>query len=133
MTRVYVDGVFDLFHVGHLNLFKNAKKYGDILVVGIISDEDAISYKRTPIITHKNRISMLEHCSLVDEIVENPPLILTKEFLLDNRIDIVIHADDSKQEEFFKIPIELGIMKYVPYTKYISTTKIIEKITKFIN
>lgn len=128
MTRVYVDGVFDLFHVGHINLLKNARKHGDVLIVGIISDRDTMSYKRQPIINHDDRITMLKHCSLVDEIVENPPLILTNEFIVDNRIDIVIHADDSKQEDFFKIPIQLGIMKYVPYTQAISTTKIIAKI-----
>tara|TARA_B110000977_G_C11023923_1_gene472413 strand:- start:716 stop:1117 length:402 start_codon:yes stop_codon:yes gene_type:complete len=128
MSRIYVDGVFDLFHVGHLNLLKNAKKHGDILVVGIISDKDTESYKRTPIINHKNRISMLKYCSLVDEVIENPPLLITQQFIIDNKIDLVIHADDSKQEEFFKVPIELGIMKYVPYTKSISTTMIINKI-----
>jgi len=128
MTRVYVDGVFDLFHVGHINLLLNAKEYGNQLVVGVITDKDTESYKRTPVINHKNRVTMLKYCSIVDEIIENPPLVLTKKFIVDNNIDLVIHADDSKQEEFFKVPIDLGIMKYVPYTKSISTTKIIEKI-----
>tara|TARA_B100000963_G_scaffold218604_1_gene190612 strand:- start:814 stop:1209 length:396 start_codon:yes stop_codon:yes gene_type:complete len=128
MTRVYVDGVFDLFHVGHINLLLNAKEHGNQLVVGVITDKDTESYKRTPVINHKNRVTMLKYCSIVDEIIENPPLVLTKKFIVDNNIDLVIHADDSKQEEFFKVPIDLGIMKYVPYTKSISTTKIIEKI-----
>lgn len=128
MTRVYVDGVFDLFHIGHINLLKKAKEYGDILIVGIITDKDTESYKRTPIIEHKNRIEMLRHCKIVDEVIENPPLVITKDFIQNNSIDLVVHADDSKQEAFFKIPIELGIMKYVPYTASISTTKIINKI-----
>ena len=128
MTRIYVDGVFDLFHIGHINLLKKAKKFGDILVVGVISDKDTESYKRTPVINHENRIRMLEECSIVDEVIQTPPLVLTKEFIINNKIDLVIHADDSKQEEFFKVPIEMGIMRYVPYTKTISTTKIIKRI-----
>ena len=59
---------------------------------------------------------MLRHCKIVDEVIENPPLVITKDFIQNNSIDLVVHADDSKQEVFFKIPIELGIMKYVPYT-----------------
>lgn len=127
-TRVYVDGVFDLFHVGHLNLFKKAREYGDILIVGVVSDEYAESYKRKPVINHTHRIEMIKHCSLVDQVVKNPPLIITNDFIVNHKIDVIVHGDDSKQEEFFKIPISLGIMKYVSYTKSISTTKIIEII-----
>jgi len=128
MKIVYVDGVFDLFHIGHINLLSNAKKLGDYLIVGIISDEDVKNYKRLPIISHQHRIKMLKHCNIVDKIIESPPLVLTKEFIEKNNIDLVIHGNDSLQEEFFKVPIELGIMRYIPYTKEISTTKIIDKI-----
>ena len=130
MVRVYVDGVFDLFHVGHVNLLKSAKQHGSTLIVGIITDEDVMSYKRTPVIRHADRVTMLRYCSLVDEVVDNPPLVLTNSFLEEHDIDVVVHADDSKQTEFFQVPIDLGIMVYVPYTKRISTTMIIENIKK---
>ena len=127
---VYVDGVFDLFHSGHINFLQESKKQGNNLYVGVISDDDAKSYKRTPVIPHQDRIIMLQQCKLVDKVIENPPLILTEEFIKEHNIDIVIHADDSAQSDFFKVPIELGIMKYIPYSKHISTTKIISKINK---
>ena len=128
VNTVYVDGVFDLFHAGHINFLKEAKKYGDKLLVGVITDKDVQSYKRTPIITHSDRVTMLKFCKLVDKVIEYPPLVITEEFLLKNKIDLVIHADDSKQEKFFKVPISKGIMKYIPYTSRISTTKLINAI-----
>lgn len=129
-NTVYVDGVFDLFHAGHINFLKEAKKYGDKLLVGVITDKDVESYKRTPIIAHSDRITMLKFCKLVDKVIEYPPLVITEEFILKNKIDLVIHADDSKQEEFFKVPISKGIMKYIPYTSRISTTKLINSIAE---
>ena len=127
---IYVDGVFDLFHPGHINFLTEARKYGDKLIVGVISDKDVQSYKRTPIISHSDRITMIKHCTLVDNVIENPPLVLTEKFINENKIDLVIHADDSKQEEFFKVPITMGIMKYIPYTSRISTTKLIHHISQ---
>tara|TARA_B100000524_G_scaffold340357_1_gene233414 strand:+ start:1505 stop:1903 length:399 start_codon:yes stop_codon:yes gene_type:complete len=129
MSVVYVDGVFDLFHAGHINFLKKAKELGDTLIVGIISDDDVKSYKRTPIIPFEDRYSVIENCKLIDKVIPKSPLIITEEFLETHNINIVVHGDDSTQESFFKIPIEKGIMKYVKYTDHISTTKIINKIT----
>ena len=125
---VYVDGVFDLFHAGHIQFLKKAKSLGTYLIVGVISDEACQSYKRKPIIDLNNRIIMVENIKIVDKVVTKSPLIISKEFIETHNIDIVVHGDDSKQEDFFKVPIEMGIMKYVSYTQKISTTKIIDKI-----
>ena len=51
MTRVYVDMVADLFHYGHVNFLKQARQFGDRLLVGIHSDEVVEEYKRSPIMT----------------------------------------------------------------------------------
>ena len=48
MKRVYVDMVGDLFHIGHINMFKQARELGDYLIVGVHSDKAVESYKRTP-------------------------------------------------------------------------------------
>ena len=134
MIRVYVDMVGDLFHVGHINLFKKAKAlFPDkeaFLVVGVHSDEDVSSYKRTPIIKQKHRYEMIRFCKLVDQVIESAPLEVTKEFLEEHQIDYVVHGDDINQELMnqHKVPIDLGIVRYFPYTAGISTTKIIEKI-----
>lgn len=128
MKTVYVDGVFDLFHAGHIKFLKQAKQLGDYLIVGIISDEDVETYKRKPIITLSNRVPILENCSLVDKVIPASPLKITEDFLRIHNIDVVVHGDDSKQEEFFKVPIDLNKMEYVKYTPNISTTDIIKKI-----
>tara|TARA_R100000808_G_C2147499_1_gene155472 strand:- start:1329 stop:1736 length:408 start_codon:yes stop_codon:yes gene_type:complete len=130
MIRVYVDMVADLFHVGHLNLIQSARKFGDTLIVGIHSDEDVSSYKRMPIINEKDRYEMVRSCRYVDEVIEEAPLKITKEFLEKNKIDFVVHGDDVSDElkRQHQVPLELGIVKYVPYTKGVSTTEIIGKI-----
>ena len=135
MTRVYMDGIFDLYHRGHVESFKKCLKFGDELIIGVISDQDATKYKRKPIICEEDRIELIRNCKLVSETVTPVPLILTKEFIEDHKIDIVVHAflnetDMEKQKEFFKVPIELGIFRYIDYYKDESTTKIIDRIQK---
>lgn len=132
MTRVYLDIVADLFHIGHLNLFKKAKLLDtDVyLIVGIHSDESVESYKRVPIIKQEQRYEIVRSCRLVNEVIENAPLVITENFLKDNKIDYVAHGDDINEElkKQHKIPFELGVVKYVPYTSGISTTEIIKRI-----
>ena len=128
MKIVYVDGVFDLFHFGHLEFLKAAKSHGYLLIVGVISDEDCATYKRKPVIEHSLRCEILKHIDVVDIVIENPPLKITEEFIFEHQINLVIHGNDNLQLEFFDVPIKLGKMKYIPYTPVISTTKIIKKI-----
>lgn len=133
--RVYVDGVFDLFHPGHLAFLEKARAIGEaegggggtVLIVGVITDADAC-WKRPPVIDHPGRVAMVRACRLVDEVVEKPPLVLTEEFLDARRIDLVVHGDDSEQAEFFAVPRGRGVMRYVPYTPGWTTTGIIGRI-----
>ena len=133
MTTVYMDGVFDLFHKGHLEAIKECRHHGDRVVIGIISDKDCASYKRLPIINEQDRVDIISSIKFVDDIIFPAPLIVTKEFIKSNNIDLIVHgfSDDSdleKQMEFFKVPIEMGIFKRVPYYSKTSTTDIINKI-----
>ena len=130
MTRVYIDMVADLFHVGHLNIIKKAKSLGDILLVGIHSDKDVQSYKRLPIINHADRVSLIESCKYVDLVIPNAPLIITKDFINKHEISLVVHGDDTGSVPIQQhlAPRELGIMKYLPYTSGVSTSDIITKI-----
>lgn len=126
---VYVDGVFDLFHPGHLAFLKRARAAGGAgarLLVGVITDEDAL-WKRRPVMTHAERLAMVRHCTEVDAVVERPPLFLTAEFLDTHGIDLVVHGDDSAQGSFFRVAIERGCMVYVPYEKGISTSALIAR------
>lgn len=136
--RVYVDGVFDLFHVGHLAFLRKARELGAheaaageavTLVAGVITDDDA-RWKRRPVIPHGERVEMVRNCRLVDSVLVEPPLKLTEEFLDEFGIDLAVHGDDSEQAEFFVGPIRRGIMRYVPYHAGRSTSAIIADVKK---
>jgi cytidyltransferase-like protein len=130
---IYADMVADLFHAGHINFFlKIKKKYPQSKIyVGLMGDNDAISYKRKPILNVHDRETMLEHCSLIDKVIKNAPMPITKDFLKDHDIDIVIHSDDTTPEyinHWYKVPSDMGIYIEVEYTQGISTTDIINRI-----
>jgi len=130
VIRVYVDMVADLFHVGHINLMQRAKAFGNYLIVGVHSDKDVASYKRKPIINEENRYEIVRNCKLVDQLIEAAPLLITEEFIKKYEIDLVVHGDDISKaiSNQHKIISKLGIVRYVPYTKDVSTTEIVAKI-----
>lgn len=69
----YIAGVFDLFHVGHLNMFKRAKEQCEYLIVGVVTDEGVRKFKKTEtFIPFEERIEMVRSCRYVDEAVEIP-------------------------------------------------------------
>ena len=69
----YIAGVFDLFHVGHLNMFLRAKEQCDYLIVGIVTDEGVRRFKGTePFVPFEERIELIRSCRYVDEAVEIP-------------------------------------------------------------
>ena len=69
----YVAGVFDLFHIGHLNMFRRAKEQCDYLVVGVVSDEQVKKNKhKEPFIPFEERLEIVRNCCYVDEAIEIP-------------------------------------------------------------
>lgn len=133
--NIYVIGVFDLFHKGHLELLRRARSLGDKLIVAINSDDMVSQYKRRPFIEEENRLAVIKSCRYVDEafIIDD---FDNKEPLIKYDIDVIVHGDDwdrgsyLKQlritEEFLKEhDIALSLL---PYTEGISTSQIIEKI-----
>jgi len=131
ITRVYVDMVADLFHYGHVNFLRHASSHGDDLLVGIHADETVESYKRTPILSMKERIASVEGCRYVDEVIPNAPLEITREWIEKHNIDLIMHGDDVDPEvrdRWYAVPIEMGIYKSVGYTEGISTTELISRI-----
>jgi len=135
IKRVYIDGIFDLFHIGHLESFKKTKKiYKNVfLIVGVISDDKASSYKRKPIINESDRYDIIQNIKCVDEVIFDPPLIIDKNFIEKNNIDMVVHGffddnDKEKQKHFFKVPIKLHKFHEIEYYKKESTSNIINRI-----
>tara|TARA_Y100000589_G_C27097139_1_gene606451 strand:- start:463 stop:882 length:420 start_codon:yes stop_codon:yes gene_type:complete len=135
MFNIYVDGIYDLFHAGHVNTLKNIKNMRDNvnLIVGLINDKEATNYKRQPVINETNRYIMLDSCKYVDEVIIDAPLIVNKDFMDKHKIDLVVHSysnknDENNQNEFFKIPIEIGKYETIEYSHIESTTGIINRI-----
>tara|TARA_B100000575_G_C22541922_1_gene347618 strand:- start:72 stop:488 length:417 start_codon:yes stop_codon:yes gene_type:complete len=133
--NIYIDGIFDLFHAGHVETLSNIKKkWPDcILIVGVINDIDAEGYKRLPVINENNRYYMLESCKYVDKVIKNAPLNVNIEFLDENNIDLVVHSfydqkDKDNQNSLFKEIIERNKFQEISYSLRCSTTNIIKRI-----
>ena len=66
----YTQGVFDMFHVGHLNLLNNAKEYCETLIVGVNSDKLVQNYKhKTPVINENDRMEIVRNIKSVDKVI----------------------------------------------------------------
>jgi glycerol-3-phosphate cytidylyltransferase len=131
----YTTGVFDLFHIGHLNILSNAKKYCDYLIVGVTTDEEVMRIKnRMPIIPFKERLKIVEAIKFVDKAVpENneDKIMAWKEY----QFNIIFKGDDWKgtskwlkyEEEFSKLNVQV---KYFPYTEGTSSTTLRDVLSK---
>ena len=136
VRRIYIDGIFDLFHKGHVLHFKKIKELDDQenqVIVGIISDQNATNYKRRPVYDEEHRKILIESCKYVDEVIMCVPLIINESFLEKHKIDLVCHAfmnkeDEEKQSDFFKIPIKLNKFRAIDYYSPISTSFLLKEI-----
>ncbi|MGB0102190.1 MAG: adenylyltransferase/cytidyltransferase family protein [Nocardioides sp.] len=130
-TRVYVDMVGDLFHAGHVALLRAARDFGDEVVVGVLSDETVASYKRRPVMTLDERVAVVEACRYVDEVVPDAPLRLTRKFLDEHRLALVVHGDDLAAEglaDVYGPVLEAGLLRLVPRVGDLSTTALLARI-----
>lgn len=131
----YTTGVFDMFHVGHLNILRRAKEKCDYLIVGVSTDELCLSYKhKAPIVPYGERKAIVEAIKYVDEVV---PQVDRDKFGAWEKyhFDVMFVGDDwkgsplfSALEERFK---EVGVsIVYFPYTTGTSSTVLREKLDK---
>jgi cytidyltransferase-like protein len=130
---VYVDMVGDLFHYGHVRFLERASKLGDELVVGVHSDETVAGYKRSPVMTMAERIQVIAACQFVDEVIADAPLTVTREWIDEHRLDLVVHGDDLSEESIemmYGVPRDLGILQLVPYANGVSTTEIMDRVRR---
>ena len=131
----YTDGVYDLFHIGHLNMIETAKKHCEYLIVGVHGDDVVEEYKHhRPIINENDRCRIISAIKGVDRAVINRFRDKLKLWEL-YHFDVVFIGDDWKGTErwnnFEKILKEINVdVVYVPYTKGISTTDIKNIIMK---
>ncbi len=128
----YTSGVYDLFHIGHLNLLKNAKGLCDKLIVGITSDE-LVAYKnKKAIIPHQERMEIVRNIRHVDSVVPQNDM---DKFKMWQRLkfDVMFVGDDwfetEKWQELDEKFKEVGVkIVYFPYTKGTSSTLINETL-----
>ncbi len=131
----YTTGVYDLFHIGHLNLLRRAKEQCDYLIVGVSTDQLVKEYKnKIPVIPYEERIEIIKAIRYVDEVVPqiNRDKFNAWEKYKFNRMFV---GDDWKnsslfaevEQKFKEVGVELV---YFPYTKGTSSTLLREVINK---
>lgn len=127
----YTTGVFDMFHIGHLNILKRAKEQCDYLVVGVSTDELVKSYKhKTPIIPFSERIEIVNAIRYVDRVV---PQITMDKFAAWEKLkfDALFHGSDWKDSDMYNRIVEqfstVGVdVVFLPHTEGISSTLLSE-------
>lgn len=127
----YISGVFDLFHVGHLNMFRRAKEQCDYLIVGVVTDEGVRRYKKVePFVPFEERIELVRACRYVDEAVEIPVQYNdTKEAFKLYHFDCQFSGSDYENDPFWisnKDYLEQNgsTLVFFPYTQTTNSTRI---------
>ena len=128
----YTCGVFDMFHVGHLNLLEKCKSMCDYLIVGVCNDDYVRNIKhKEPVYSEQDRVRILEALKVVDraELVTieetNDKILAIEKF----HFDVLFSGDDWKGSERYQKTEEQfkkygAFIEYFPYTQGISTTQI---------
>ena len=129
---VFTNGCFDLIHIGHVRYLREAKRLGDVLVIGLNSDRSVSTIKPgRPITPEAQRAEVLSALDMVDYVAlfdQDTPYELIRLI----RPDVLVKGGDWKKEDIVGsdlVPETLSL----PYIKGISTTEIIEKIKKSPN
>lgn len=127
----YVAGVFDLFHIGHLNLFRRAKEQCNYLIVGVVTDEGVIRHKKSkPAIPFEERMEIVRACRYVDQAVEIPlDKGDTDEAYRQYKFDVQFSGSDYADDPKWKAKREFlqkhgAELVFFPYTEGISTTQL---------
>ena len=133
----YTTGVFDMFHIGHLNILRRAKEQCDHLIVGVSTDEVVHIYKhKLPVIPFEERIAIVEAIKYVDEVV--PQTSMDKlEAHKKLKFDVIFHGSDWKgsdmyndiAEQFSKVGVDVV---FLPHTDGISSTLLTEVVKKHL-
>ncbi|CCE73128.1 Piso0_000148 [Millerozyma farinosa CBS 7064] len=135
-VRIYADGVFDLFHLGHMKQLEQAKKAfpNAELVCGIPSDKETHKRKGLTVLSDKHRVETLRHCRWVDEVIPDAPWCVTPAFLEEHKIDYVAHDDlpyaSTDSDDIYRPIKEKGMFLTTQRTEGVSTSDIITKVIR---
>lgn len=133
--NVYVIGVFDLFHRGHVEFLKKAKALGENLIVAVNGDEMVASYKRKPYYAEEDRLEIIKSCKYVQDafIIREYD---NKKYIEQYEIDAIVHGNDWERASYLQqIRVTDDYLKQqnaelvlIPYTAGVSTSQIIKQI-----
>ncbi|KAI7745059.1 hypothetical protein M8C21_034025 [Ambrosia artemisiifolia] len=134
---VYIDGAFDLFHAGHVEILRLARGLGDFLLVGIHTDQTVTANRgvHRPIMNlHERSLSVLA-CRYVDEVIIGAPWEISKDMITTFNISLVVHGTVAEDDDFEKddrdpyaVPKSMGIFKVLESPLDITTSTIIKRI-----
>jgi glycerol-3-phosphate cytidylyltransferase len=129
LTKIvgYAPGAYDMFHVGHLNILRQAKQHCDHLIAGVVSDEMCqLTKGKLPVVPLAERMEIVSHISFVDEVVAEvvPDKVETWRSV---RFDVLFKGDDWRgtakglklERDFAALGVEIV---YFPYTMHTSST-----------
>ena len=131
----YTTGVFDMFHIGHLNILKRAKEQCEFLIVGVSTDEVVESYKhKSPIIPFNERIEIVRELKCVDRAVAQTSMN-KMEAWKKLHFDALFHGSDWKGSDMYNAMTEefsaVGVdVVFLPHTEGVSSTLLSEVLQK---
>lgn len=136
--NVYVIGVFDLFHRGHVEFLRKAKALGQNLIVAVNGDDMVASYKRKPFYNEEDRLEIIKSCKYVSHafIIRGYD---NKACIEKYDIDAIVHGNDWERDSYLQqIRVTDEYLKarntdlvLVPYTGGVSTSTIIKQIKAY--
>ena len=125
----YAPGVYDLFHIGHLNILRHASSMCDVLIAGVVSDDLAESMKgRRPVVPLHERLEIVQSVRYVDRV--HPEIHVEKlDTWRDVQFDVIFKGDDwrgsPKGEKLERDFSSVGVsVRYLPYTAHTSSTQL---------
>jgi len=135
-VRVFADGVFDMYHIGHAKVLEQAKKLFKhvTLIVGVSPDHEVIEKKGKLVMSENERVDILRHCKWVDDIIFPCPWTLNIDFIRKHDIHYVAHDDIPYNsvgmgDIYYEVK-RLGMFRATQRTEGISTSDIILRIIK---
>lgn len=137
--RLYTGGTFDLFHAGHVEFLKKCALMSNEVIVSLNTDEFIEAYKgNPPVMTYKERESVLKACVWVDEVIPNRGDADSKPAILEAKPDIVAIGSDWARKDYYSqmqftqdwLDDHDITLTYIPYTSGISSTDIKDRLAK---
>ncbi|CAI5738487.1 unnamed protein product [Peronospora destructor] len=120
---VYIDGAFDMFHAGHVEILRLAKEQGSYLIVGVHNDSVVNAHRglNYPIMNLHERVLSVLGCKYVDDVLIDAPLYVTREMVASLSISVVVHGTHRDRnrlpkhsvEEHYEYARKAGILKLI--------------------